>query len=125
MRIPKTRPFLIHSSALKLFLETKTNKRKSPCKNHEARCFKCKAPRTPKFGTGKAVHLPNGAIRFQGQCGTCNTKINKVIKGVEWAKKHPLKAYLSDVTKQHNRKHSTPLKCQLQGDSQLCLNLMP
>ncbi len=125
MRIPKTRPFLIHSSALKKFLTKKKAKHKQFCKTHEAFCCKCKAPRTPKSGTGKAVKLPNGSIRFQGQCAICHTKVNKTIKGADWAKKHPLKAYLSDTTKQHNRKHSTPLKCQLQGDGQLCLNLTP
>jgi len=48
VRIPKTRPFLIHSSALRKFLTKKKAKRKQSCKAHEAYCCKCKAPRTPK-----------------------------------------------------------------------------
>ncbi len=125
VRIRKTRPFLIHSSALRSFLEKRKSKRKKACKPHEVFCFKCKTQRTPKLDTGKAENLPNGSVRFQGQCGTCNTKVNKTIKGAEWTKKHPLFANLYDASKQHNRKHSTHRKCQLQGGDQLCLNLIP
>lgn len=125
VRIPKTRPILIHSSALKSFLENRKTKRKKTCKPHEVLCFKCKTQRIPKQNSGKAENLPNGSVRFRAKCGACNTKVNKTIKGADWVKNHPLFAYLQDASEQHKRKHSTPLKCQLQEDSQLCLNLIP
>ena len=122
-RIPKTRPFLIHSSALRLFLQKKKAKRKSPCQPHEVRCFKCKVSRSPLHGSGIVKIQPNGTIMFQALCGTCHGNVNKVLKGVEWLNNHPLAAYLQEATKQHNGKQLSHLKCQLQEGEQLCLNL--
>lgn len=51
-RIPKTRPHLIHSSALLTFLVKKKSARKQPCQPDQAYCFTCKAPRAPAIGTG-------------------------------------------------------------------------
>jgi hypothetical protein len=124
-RIPKTRPFLVHSSALRSFLLKKKAKRKNPCQLHELCCFKCQAPRTPKKDTGKIKKQPNGSLLFQAKCAACKGKINKAIKGKDWSEKHPLAAYLHDVTEQHNGKHSSHRKCQLEGGEQLCLNLTP
>ena len=122
-KIPKTRPFLIHSSALRYFLTKKKKKRKNPCRPHEVFCFKCQVSSTPKKDTGKIKKQPNGSLLFQALCETCKGKINKAVKGADWSEKHPLAAYLYDATKQHNGKHLSRRECQLQGGEQLCLNL--
>ncbi len=122
-RIPKMRPFLIHSSALKIFLKNKKSTRKKPCELNQVFCFKCKVPCIPKIGTGKIQKQANGAIKFQAQCSVCNTNINKAIKHANWSINHPLFVYMGDAIKQHNRKQRTHLKCQLQGGKQLCMNL--
>ncbi|MBK6896403.1 MAG: helix-turn-helix domain-containing protein [Alphaproteobacteria bacterium] len=124
-RIPKTRPFLIHSSALKSFLTKKKAKRKKPTLPDEVYCCKCRVSRTPKKGSAKIKSQPNGALFFQAKCAGCKGKINKAIKLEDWSEKHPLAAYLHDAMKQHNGKHSSHRKCQLQEGEQLCLNLTP
>lgn len=124
-RIPKTRPYLVHSSALRDFLGNRKTARKNPCQKNEVYCFKCQCPRLPKIGTGAWQEQPNTIVRFQARCNTCDTKINKAIKGAEWSVNHPLGAYLYDAIKQHNGEHQVPRECQLQTGGQLCLNLTP
>lgn len=124
-RIPKTRPFLVHSSALKAFMDKKRKARKQACGECDAWCCKCKRPCAPKSNTGTIHNQPNGTVRFQGQCATCGTRINRVLKGVEWSEKHPLAAYLHDAAKQHNGAQSSHRECQFQKGDQLCLNITP
>lgn len=124
-RIPKTRPFLIHSSALRSFLTKKKAKRKRPPLPDEVFCCKCRVPRTPLKASAKIKKLPNGALFFQAECAACKGKINKAMKAKEWSEKHPLATYLHDAMTQHNGRQSSHRKCQLHEGEQLCLNLTP
>ena len=122
-RLPKTRPYLVHSTALRRFLEKRQKSRKQKCGDQEAYCLKCRCPRTPLSGTGRADQQPNGCIRFHAACATCGRKINRVIKGAEWSENHPLAAYLHDATSQHNGAQSLHPECQFQQGEELCLNI--
>lgn len=124
-RLPKTRPHLVHSRDLRRFLEGKQQTRKSPCGAHEIFCCKCRAPRTPKSDTGTITVQPNGTVLFHARCSTCNTKINRAIKGQNWGENHPFAAYLHDATKQHNGAEQSPRECAPQIGEQLCLNITP
>ncbi len=122
-RLPKSRPALIHSAALKKFLEKRQKSRRQECGTHEAYCFKCHSPRTPKPGTGTAHQQPNGCIRFEAKCATCGCKINRAIRGADWSESHPLVAYLHDATKQYNRAQPLHRECHFQKGEESCLNV--
>lgn len=124
-RVPKTRPYLIHSSELKKFLQKKQKARKRPCKDNEAYCLKCRAPRTPKNNSAITVDLPNKSVRMKARCSICNSKINRTIKAADWSDSHPLYAYLKDAPKQHNGTHDSPPECNLEEGEQYCLNITP
>lgn len=124
-RIPKTRPYLVHSSMLKAFLHKKQSVRKQACGLAEAFCCKCRGPRAPAPGTGSAIALPNKCVRFQAHCATCGSTMNKLIKAVEWSGNHPLVHYIHDVPKQHNGVSLQHRECHFQKEEQLCLNLIP
>lgn len=122
-RIPKMRPYLIHSSDLKRFLHTKQKARKHPCKANEVFCLKCRLPRTPKNSTATILELPNKSVRFKARCSVCNSKINRVVKAAHWSISHPLSAYLEDAPKQHNGVNDSPLECNIDEGGQYCLNI--
>lgn len=122
-RLPKMRPHHVHSSDLRQFLEGKQKTRKAPCADHEIYCCKCRAPRTPKLGTGKVTTQPNGTVLFHAHCSACNTRMNRAIKGQKWTENHPLSVYLHDATKQHNGEEQSPRECAHQIGEQLCLNI--
>lgn len=124
-RIPKMRPYLIHSSALFKFLNKRQKSRKKPCKANEAYCLKCRCTQTPIMGSLKDTELPNKTVRVQGKCSGCKSKINRVVRGADWSKSHPLWPYLQDATKQHNGACDTPLECNIEIGEQLCLNITP
>jgi len=110
-RIPNTRPHIIHSSEVKAFLDKKKAKRKKPCADHEAFCFRCQLPRTPKVDSATITQLPNGSIRFNAICSECGGKMCRNIKGAEWTQNHPLAKYLSDATGEHKGVQSTQCEC--------------
>jgi hypothetical protein len=116
-RVPGVRPFLVHSSDLKAFLEQRNNARRHPCAQHEVYCFRCRLPRTPQIHTGAVETLPNATTRFQAKCSICGGKIFKAIGRLNWSEKHPLAAYLQDAPEQHNGVHSQPPECSL-GEGQ-------
>lgn len=120
IRIPKTRPYLVHSTALKAFLLKRKKEKTQPCEQNEAYCMGCSHPRNPILGTGTIKALINGTYRFQATCSYCNRKMFKVIGRWKWSEKHPLAAYLQDASKPHNGEHSQPPKCSLgkDGDQQ-------
>lgn len=122
-RIPSTRPHLIHSSELRAFREMQHSKRKKTCASHEVFCFRCQMPRTPKIGSATIILLPNTSIRFNALCTECGGKMNRSIRGVEWAQNHPLAQYLSGALGEHNRVHPTHRECSLQKEDSTCLNI--
>jgi hypothetical protein len=121
-RLPKTRPSLVHSSALQSFLSRKQKSRRRACSDDQAYCFRCRCPRKPRLGTGKAHYLPNGSVRFQAECSTCGGGINKAVKGSGWAPNHPLAVYQHDATQHCNREQLTHPECQFQQGEGSCLN---
>ena len=124
-RIPKIRPYMVHNSALKAFLHKRQSARKQKCGPGEVYCLKCRCPRIPEKGTGRATIQPNNCMRFQARCGTCGSKMNRVIKAAEWSKNHPLANYIHDAPKQHKGAHPPHRECHIQKVEQLCLNITP
>jgi len=116
VRIPKTRPYMIHSSELKAFLEKKNAKRKRPRASHEVFCFRCQWPRTPKMGSATIMQLPNSSLRFKAICSECGCVMNHNIKSVEWAQNHPLATYLSDATSEHKGVKPMHRECSFQKE---------
>lgn len=122
-RIPNTRPHIIHSTELKEFLDKQQAKRKKPCASHEAFCFSCQWPRTPKVGSAIITPLPNDCISFKAICSECGNKMNRSIRGAEWTQNYPLAAFLSDATGEHIGVQPTHRECTLQKEEQVCLNI--
>ncbi len=112
-RVPGVRPYLVHSSELKAFLERRQKARRHPCAPHEVYCLRCRHPRTPQTGTGVVEFLPNTAIRFKAKCAACGGKILKVVSRADWAENHPLAAYLHEAPEQHNGVRTRPPECSL------------
>ena len=73
------RPLLILGKELKLYLQTKRQKKKRKCKSYEIYCMRCKASKRP---AGNMVDLEfNGATRcLVGLCPDCSGVMNKFIK---------------------------------------------
>ena len=110
-RVPGARPYLVHSSDLKAFLERRQKARRHPCAAFEVYCLRCRLPRNPQPGTGSIEPLPNTAVRFRAKCATCGGKIFKAISGADWSKNHPLAALLYGAPEQHNGVRSQPPEC--------------
>ncbi len=122
-RIPGVRPYLVHSSELRKFLERRQGRRKKKCNPNEVYCFRCRSPRQPKIGSGKIIFQPNNCVRFQGTCSMCGSRMNRSIKALEWSEIHPLAGYMHDASKQCNGVRPIHPECNLDGGEQLCLNL--
>ena len=87
--IDKTRPYLIHGSDLKAFLNERQSKRKQPCNPHEFYCLKCRAPRSTWEGAIDINITSPKKLELLGLCSTCGTKVfkfGKVEKLPEYAK---------------------------------------
>lgn len=112
-RIPGVRPYLVHSSELKRFLDDQRKARSYPCAEHEVFCFRCREPRTPGPGTGTTQPLPNGTTRFGALCADCGSKMFRTIGRAKWSRNHPLAAYLRDASEQHNGVCPRPPECPL------------
>ncbi len=124
-RIPHARPHMIHSSALRAFLEKKQAKQKKRGAPHEVFCFRCQLPRAPEMESATIEVLPNTSIRFKAKCSVCGGKINKSIKGTDWGENHPLAKFLSDAPGEHNGVQHMHRKCSLHEEGSTCLNITP
>ena len=71
------KPYLIHGSELKRFLDEKQKKRKVKCATNELYCFKCKKPRFPAAGSVKIEIQNKHRLKVQGQCFICQTRMFK------------------------------------------------
>ncbi|MHA1540417.1 MAG: helix-turn-helix domain-containing protein [Alphaproteobacteria bacterium] len=123
VRIPKVRPYLVHSTDLRAFIDKKNKEKKKPCKENEIFCMKCQRPRIPLLGSGSTKKQPNKSLLFKAKCSVCNSKMNRPVSIKKWSKTHPLAQYLKEAPKQHNREYPTPRKCNIQKGEQLCLNI--
>lgn len=118
-RIPKVRPHLVHSSALRRFLEKKHAKQKKPCASDEMFCLRCQLPRQPLPHSASAENVPNGSIRIKAKCSVCDGKMNRAVKGEEWSEKHPLAKFLRDALIEHNEAQLMHRICSLQEEETL------
>ena len=124
-RIEGSRKYFVHGSELTKFLEKRNAKNKKPCKNGEMFCCKCRTPKTPEPDSLKHKKLVNKTVRAYGHCSVCNTKMNKVVSGKKWTKKHPLYPDKNASTKPHSGESDSQRKCQTEMGEQLCLNITP
>lgn len=115
-RLPKTRPHLIHSNALKAFHDKRQADRKKPCYPSEAFCCRCQVPRIPQRGTGTVTLLPNRSFRFKAKCSECGGIVVKNIGAAEWNGNHPLAVFLSGVVEEHNGACPAYRECTIQQD---------
>jgi hypothetical protein len=92
------KPFLIHGSDLREFLEQKQNARKSKCKDDELFCTKCQKPQKPWGNLVDVFIRAKNKVRLQGLCAVCECKINKDFKVKNWG----LVQKTFDVGKVHN-----------------------
>ena len=122
-RIEGMRPHGVHSSELRRFIEKRNGKRKKPCKPYQIFCMKCQEQKQPQNGSAIAEHLPNGSIRINAKCNTCNTKMFRTVKGAEWSENHPLASFLAGAKLDPNRADTQPRECSLQYEMKLWLNL--
>lgn len=125
LRIPKTRPYLIHSSELSAYIQNKQMARKHSCREGQLYCMKCRSPQCPKLNSGRVTELPNGTYRFAAKCQTCNSSMNKVIGRTNWSNFHPLASYLYEAQTNTSESHHSPRECPLGEKGQLCLILTP
>lgn len=124
-RIPNTRPHLIHSSALKAFMESKQTKNKKPCAPNEAFCFRCQTPSLPQENSASAITLANSSVRVTAQCNVCGGTMHRAVRGMDWNEKHPLAAYLRDALGEHNGVQPMPREYPLQREREQCPNITP
>lgn len=122
-RIPKVRPYLVHSSALRLFVARKNAKHKKPLKDNEMLCMKCQSQRVPKPASAIAEHLANRSVRVRALCGDCGSKMNRAVKGAKWSANHPLAHFLTEASTEHNGVQSSHRKCSLHHEEEICPNI--
>ncbi len=87
--IDTSRPYLIHGSDLKEFLNKKQTTRKCRCKPHELYCLKCRGPRQSKNGAIEIKVTSPKLLQLQGKCSSCDTKLFKagsISKLLDYAK---------------------------------------
>lgn len=122
-RIVNSKKYFIHSSDLRKFLKKRNKKHKHSCNEGEIFCMKCQKPQKPKNGTLKNKKMPNKTIRVMGKCSVCDTRVNTVVSGKKWSKKHVFYSGNNASTKQHSVEHESPRECQTRMGEQLCLNI--
>lgn len=113
-RIPKVRPYLVHSSELKTFLNGRQEKRTFRCADNEVPCMSCRAAREPATGSGEIILQPNGCVRLRALCGICGAICYRAIKVQDWSEKHPLAQYIHEEGKQHKGAQPTHRICSIQ-----------
>jgi hypothetical protein len=73
------RPALILGNILRVFLQSKKQKRKQKCKPAEMYCLRCKSPQMPAGGMIDYESLTATTGRLTGFCATCESVVNKFI----------------------------------------------
>lgn len=133
-RLPKIRPYLIHSSDLIDFLDRKVKKRKHPCKPQQMYCCRCRKPREVAPSSLQVRVQRNKQKKLCGECIVCGCKVNKLLKLSEWNKNHPLwlrrkakseKKAVKPIEpfNQHNGTNETPRECQIESNGQFTLGI--
>jgi hypothetical protein len=71
--IDKTRPLLIQGSELRRFLLERRRRRKSPCRDDELYCLRCRAPRRPDGGLADHLPITASSGNLRGLCPQCGS----------------------------------------------------
>ena len=121
--VPNTRPYLIHSSDLLAFLETRQAKRKHPCSPTQFFCCRCREAREVAAGSLDTQPTRNRMMRLTGRCGVCGGKVNKVVKPDLWGPEHPLYPCMNASVQQHSGTQPPQPECSVEKGEQLCLDL--
>ena len=74
------KPFLVHGSDLKEFLQKKQSSRRFECKTDELPCLECHAPKQAWEGMVDVFVGSEVKMNLQGLCITCGSKMNKRFK---------------------------------------------
>lgn len=91
------KPFLVHGSDLKEFLQKRQDAQKVKCKDDELFCTKCQRPQRPFGNLIDVFLLTKTRGNLQGLCSICDTKTNKIF-GV---KKFDLVRKTFDISQVH------------------------
>lgn len=77
--IDRQKPYLVHGSELKAFLERRQARRKAKCQPDEFYCLRCRAPRQAWGGLVDALQL--SAIRYNltALCSVCEGSLYRLI----------------------------------------------
>ena len=113
--IPATRPYLIHSSDLRAFLEKLNKRHQSVTPQDKIHCVKCRTPQEVKGGSVRLVILPSKQSCIKGICKGCGTPTNKFIKVGDWNENHPLHPDFNASLKGHSGVCDYPRKCKVEG----------
>lgn len=71
--VDQSRPILIQGEVLKVYLQDRQRKAKTPCPHGTLYCLKCRAPRRPAMGMVELVPLTGGAGNLTALCEVCET----------------------------------------------------
>lgn len=107
-----SRKYFVHSSELAQFLERRNVKNKKPNRYGEMRCMKCCDSKKPNRNSLSFETLANKTVRIYGKCSVCETRMNTIVSGKKWTKKHPLYPDNNASREQHNGEHESQCKCQ-------------
>ena len=75
--IDKTRPLLIQGAELRRFLQERRRRGKSPCREDELYCFRCRAPRHPDGGLVDYRPMPPSSGNLSGLCPQCGCLMHR------------------------------------------------
>jgi len=78
--LSQTGPVLIEGAVLKTWLKNRHASKKQKCLPNEFCCFKCRKPRTAKYGS-ISFHAQNPkTLKIKALCRSCGTRLNKAAK---------------------------------------------
>lgn len=86
------KPYLIHGSDLRDYLQAKREKNKRPCKPGEIYCLPCKQPRKPLDNWAEYMPLDASTGRLFAICSVCGGTLNRY---TSIAKLPPIQAKLN------------------------------
>ena len=75
----RQKPYLVHGSDLKAFLEKRQSRHKAKCQPHEFYCLRCRAPRSAWGGLVDAVPVSPVRYNLTALCGTCECQIFRLV----------------------------------------------
>ena len=96
--IDNKKPFLIHGSDLKEFLQKRRDDQKSKCQDDELFCVRCKKPQKAWGNLADILIKAKNKVSLRALCAVCECKMNKDFK----VKNFALIKKTFDIGKVHN-----------------------